>query len=76
MIQTEPSPNPAYIAEPMRTIFVTILNILPTGQTVLLANLTSGEGLALYPMQLAGSGVLIALITAIGLEIFKRKDLK
>ena len=72
----EPAPNPRYVAEPLRSVFAALLNILPTGQLILLANITGGDGLAIYPVQLAGSAGLTALLTGLGLALFQRKDLK
>lgn len=72
----DPTPNPNYVAEPLRTVYVIIVNLLPTGQQMLLANIKSGEGFAVYPLQIAGSLVLTALVTGVGLALFKRKDLK
>ena len=72
----EPAPNPAYVAEPLRTVYVTIVNILPTGQPMLLANLNSSLNFAVYPLQIAGSVLLTAITTGAGLLLFRRKDIK
>lgn len=72
----DPTPNPNYVAEPLRSVFAAIVNILPTGQMILLANIKSPEGLAIYPLQIAGSLLLTVLSTVAGLILFKHKDLK
>ena len=71
-----PTPNPRYVAEPLRSVFMAIVNILPTGQMILLANIKSGEGFAVYPLQIAGSLLLTLLTTGAGLILFKRRNLK
>lgn len=72
----DPTPNPDYVPEPLRSVYLVIVNLLPTGQMILLANIKSGEGFANYPLQIAGSVLLTALATGIGLFLFRRKDLK
>lgn len=72
----DPTPNPYYVAEPLRTAYVSIVNILPTGQQMLLANIKSGENFSVYPLQIGGSVLLTALTTAVGLFLFRRKDLR
>ena len=73
-----PEPNPTYVAEPLRSVYIALLNILPTGQMALLANISDSaqEGLTIYPLQIAGSFLVIALGTGTGLLLFRRKDLK
>lgn len=72
----DPTPNSDYVAEPLRSVFAAIVNILPTGQMILLANIKNQEGFANYPLQAAGSVLLTILTTSVGLLLFKRKDLK
>ena len=72
----DPTPNPNYVTEPLRTVYIAIINILPTGQQMLLANLKSGLNFAVYPLQIAGSLLLTVLCTGAGLFLFRRKDLK
>ncbi len=75
---TDPAPNPAYVAEPLRSVYRALVNILPTGQMILLANVTSQsqEGITNYPLQIAASVLLAAGATSAGLAIFRRRDLK
>lgn len=74
----DPTPNPAYVAEPLRSVYTAAVNILPTGQMILLANIADRETIAIanYPLQIAASVLLTAGATAAGLALFKRKDLK
>ena len=72
----DPTPNPRYVAEPLRSVYHAIVNILPTGQMILLANIKSGEGLADYPLQIVSSVYLTVLAVGAGIFLFKRKDLK
>ena len=77
-------PNPSYIKEPFRTILVNVENILPYGQinayvsylTGFMYNDTSEEYVAaikLYPLY---SLFVLAILTASGLLVFRKKDLK
>ena len=72
----DPTPNPKYVAEPMRSAFAAVENILPTGQMILLANIKSPEGFSNYPLQISGSVLLTLASTAAGLFLFRRKDIK
>ena len=67
----EEVPNPNYIREPMRTIFQILLNILPTGQSAMLAFLEIKP----YTMMLSSVAVTVS-VTALGIVRFRRKDLK
>ena len=78
IIPSDPRPNPNYIAEPMRTPCMIALNSLPTGQAILIANVTdsSREMLAMPLVQPFASAAIIMLFTAAGTAAYKRKDLK
>ena len=65
-------PNPHYVAEPLRTVFQSLLYFLPTGQAILLSNQELG-----YPVW----GMLCSLAIVLGGNLggilaFRRKDLK
>ena len=78
-LQMSPSePNPSYVTEPLRSVYKAIVNILPTGQMILLANIsfTAQEGIVNYPLQLIASAAVTAVSTAAGLFLFRRKDIK
>lgn len=74
----DPHPNPDYIAEPQRTALKRVLNALPSGQAILLANVSDSEieqlDMPLYSY--CASVGIIAVFTAAGLLIFRKKDLK
>lgn len=78
IIPSEARPNPEYIAEPMRTVCKITLNSLPTGQAILMANVTdsSQEMLVMPLMQPIASAAMISLLTAVGIILFSRKDVK
>ena len=68
------SPNPLYIGEPLRTGLCALNDLLPGGQIFHLMGLTRRE----VPAWTVGSGALVTalLSTALGLMLFRRKDLK
>ena len=68
----EPEPNPDYISGTLRTVYQFAVDALPSGQAILLAN----QELARPGLSLAASAGLILLVSAIGMAIFRRKDLK
>lgn len=69
---SEPSPNPEYIGGDIREVYEFILQVLPTGQQILIANCE----LVQVVLPLVSSAVIILLFTLIGVAVFKRKDLK
>ena len=68
----EPEPNPNYVSGALRTVYQFIVDALPTGQAILLAN----QGLAHPAVSLCASVGIVLLSGAVGMAIFKRKDLK
>ena len=70
--QGEPEPNPLYVSGAKRDILETVNDILPTGQMMQMeiGRLRSAELMPLYSI-----GVL-AVTTAIGALVFRKKDLK
>lgn len=68
----EPEPNPDYISGTLRTVYQFAVDALPSGQAILLAN----QELARPGLSLDASAGLILLVSAIGMAIFRRKDLK
>ncbi len=67
-----PHPNPLYIAEPIRSVFQSLLLILPTGQQILLANLE------LYnPWLCMGLSIIVTMVvTVFGMILYRKKDIK
>lgn len=78
ILPSDSRPNPEYIAEPLRTVCKTALNTLPTGQAILMANVTDSgyEALTMPLLQPLASVAVILLFTAVGLLLFSRKDIK
>lgn len=72
VVQTEPKPNPMYVSGAKRDILAAVNDVLPSGQMMQLeiGSLRSAELMPLYSL-----GVL-AVTTAIGATVFRRKDLK
>ena len=68
----EAVPNPSYIGGTMRAIFQILLNVLPTGQSVNVAFLKVEQP---YIMILSSVAVTVG-ITALGIVLFRKKDLK
>lgn len=68
----EPSPNPSYIGGSLRKIYEFLLDFLPTGQGILMANTEIAHPLR---MALSSAGITGA-VTLAGLFFFRRKDLK
>lgn len=69
---TEPYPNPMYISGALRDVLTAINDVLPGGQAI---QLEMGEPHEPQLMPLYSIGVIAAL-TASGLALFRKKDLK
>lgn len=68
----EEAPNPRYVGGAMRSFFQVLLDILPAGQSVRVAFLKIER-----PLIMALSSVAVtAGVTALGIAIFRKKDLK
>ena len=68
----EAQPNPNYISGALRTVFQFLVDTLPTGQSILLANQELGRP----GLSLAASGAIVLLCSGCGVAAFRRKDLK
>lgn len=68
------TPNPAYIPGAKRTLFLILLNFLPTGQHILIAD--SEWGMMNLPLMAGGSLGLAVLATLGGLLAFRRQNIK
>lgn len=67
----ETVPNPSYIGGVLRSILILLLDILPTGQSVSLAFLE------IRPITMILSSVAVTIcLTALGIVLFRKKDLK
>lgn len=68
----DPTPNPNYISGSLRTVYQWIVDILPSGQAILLAN----HELERPVLSMCASACIVLLTGAAGMAIFERKDLK
>ena len=69
------TPNPNYVAAgTKRTLFLTLLNVLPTGQHILIAD--NDWGMMNLPLMAGGSLGLAVLATLGGLMVFRRQNIK
>ena len=68
----EPIPNPHYVSGTLRTVYQFVVDTLPTGQAILLAN----QELERLALSLSASAGLVLLCSAAGMLVFRRKDLK
>ena len=69
---TEPVPNPSYVSGAKREAYMFLMDALPTGQGLLMANLSIERPLRM----LAASAGIAAAATVGGIFLFRRKDLK
>ncbi len=70
-IEVEETPNPRYLTGREREIYQWLHDILPTGQSIQIANL-EGEHSTRWPI---ASAIVFLLVTGTGLWLFLRKDL-
>lgn len=68
----EPTPNPNYVSGVTRTVYQFLVDFLPTGQSILLANAELGRPL----LSILSSIFITAATTLSGIALFRRKDLK
>lgn len=71
-IQTEPEHNPLYVSGVRRDIITAVNDILPSGQMMQI-EIGSPRSAELMPLYSLG---VLAVTTAIGAAVFRRKDLK
>ena len=68
----DPAPNPAYVSGARRMLYQFAVDALPTGQSILIAN----QELARPVLSACASIGIYLLVSAAGIAIFKRRDLK
>ena len=68
----DPTPNPNYISGSLRTVYQLLVDILPSGQAILLANHELGQPV----LSMCASACIVLLTSTAGMAIFERKDLK
>lgn len=78
LVMSEPTPNPDYVAEPTLSVMRAAMNSLPSGQAILLANIEydESEGIADPATMIAASCAEVVLLTAAGVVMFGRKDVR
>lgn len=69
---SDPEPNPSYVSGTRREIYAAIVDALPSGQTILLANQELAHPIA----SLCASAGIVLAVSAVGIAAFRRKDLK
>ena len=72
LVEMEPTPNPLYLSGPTRTVCEVALELLPTGQALLLSNVAIE-----YPVRAIVLSVVFTTVTLlVGSRLFRRKDIK
>lgn len=68
----EPTPNPLYLPGIVRTVSELALELLPTGQALLLSNAAIE-----YPIRAIAMSIIFTVVTLlVGSVLFRRKDIK
>ena len=72
LVEMEPTPNPLYLSGTIRTVCEVALELLPTGQALLLSDVAIE-----YPVRaIALSAVFTTVTLLVGSMLFRRKDIK
>ena len=72
LVPIEPTPNPLYLSGTIRTVCEVALELLPTGQALLLSDVAIK-----YPIRAIGLSVVFTIVTLfVGSMLFHRKDIK
>ena len=72
LVEMEPTPNPLYLSGMIRTVCEVALELLPTGQALLLS-----EVAVEYPVRAIALSVVFTTVTLlVGGMLFRRKDIK
>lgn len=72
LVEMEPTPNPLYLSGTIRTVCEVALELLPTGQALLLSDVAIE-----YPVRaIALSAVFTFVTLLVGSMLFRRKDIK
>ena len=72
LVEMEPTPNPLYLSGAIRTVCEVALELLPTGQALLLSEVAIE-----YPVRaIALSAVFTTVTLLVGSMLFRRKDIK
>ena len=72
LVPMEPTPNPLYLSGTIRTVCEVALELLPTGQALLLS-----DAAIEYPIRAIGLSVVFTIVTLfVGSMLFGRKDIR
>ena len=72
LVEMEPTPNPLYLSGAIRTVCEVALELLPTGQALLLSEVAIE-----YPVRAILLSVVFTTVTLlVGSRLFRRKDIK
>lgn len=72
LVEMEPTPNPLYLSGMIRTVCEAALELLPTGQALLLSDVAVE-----YPVRAIALSVVFTTVTLlVGGMLFRRKDIK
>ena len=72
LVEMEPTPNPLYLSGAIRTVCEVALNLLPTGQALLLSEVAIE-----YPVRAIALSAVFTIVTLlVGSMLFRRKDIK
>ena len=72
LVEMEPTPNPLYLSGAIRTVCEVALELLPTGQALLLSNVAVE-----YPVRAIALSAVFTIVTLlVGSMLFRRKDIK
>ena len=72
LVEMEPTPNPLYLSGMIRTVCEVALEVLPTGQALLLSDVAIE-----YPVRAIALSVVFITVTLLaGSVLFRRKDIK
>lgn len=72
LVEMEPTPNPLYLSGAIRTVCEVALNLLPTGQALLLSEVAIE-----YPVRSIALSAVFTIVTLLaGSMLFRRKDIK
>ena len=72
LVEMEPTPNPLYLSGAIRTVCEVALELLPTGQALLLSDVAVE-----YPVRAIALSAVFTIVTLlVGSMLFRRKDIK
>ena len=72
LVEMEPTPNPLYLSGMIRTVCEAALELLPTGQALLLSDVAVE-----YPVRAITLSAVFTIVTLlVGSMLFRRKDIK